>query len=95
MSAEIRDMFGIEIEFITAADNSGTQLSAYISAGDLPDVITTHACWDANYTTLISQMADADMLYSYNELMETYLTEEEQKNFRQDVLNWCIFSGRR
>ena len=88
MSAEIRDMFGIEIEFITAADNSGTQLSAYISAGDLPDVITTHACWDANYTTLISQMVDADMLYSYNELMETYLTEEEQKNFRQDVLNW-------
>ena len=88
MSAEIQEKFGIEIEFVTAADDSGTQLSAYISAGDLPDVISTHAIWDSKYTDLINQMAQADMLYSYNELLETYLTEEEQANFRKDILNW-------
>ncbi len=88
MTAEIQEKFGIEIEFVTAADDSGTQLSAYISADDIPDVITTNGIWDSSYTNLIRQMAEADMLYSYNELLETYLTEEEQANFRKDIVNW-------
>ncbi len=88
MTAEIQERFGIEIEFVTAADDSGTQLSAYISGDNIPDVITTNGIWDTNYTDLIRQMAEADMLYSYNELMETYLTRQEQENFRSDILNW-------
>lgn len=88
MTAEFTEMFGIEIEFITAADDSGSQLATLISSDSVPDIITVKGLWDTPSTTLIRQMAEAGMLVSYNDLMDAYLTDEEKANFRSDVLAW-------
>lgn len=88
MTAEITEKFGVEIEFVVAADNSGSQLATLISAEDYPDIITVEGIWNTDRTNLLKQMADAELLSSYNDLAAAYLTEEEWKNFRSDVIAW-------
>lgn len=88
MTAELTEKFGIEVEFVTAADDSGSQLAALISADSLPDLITLGGLWDSADTNLIRQMAEAEMLLSYNDLIDTYLPEEEKAGFRSDVVAW-------
>ncbi|MDR2504484.1 MAG: hypothetical protein LBD16_00110 [Oscillospiraceae bacterium] len=88
MTAELTEKFGIEIEFITAADDSGSQLATLISSDSVPDIITLKGLWDTPSTTLIRQMAEAEMLVSYNDLADKYLTDEEKSYFRSDVLAW-------
>jgi putative aldouronate transport system substrate-binding protein len=88
MTSEFTEQFGIEVEFVTAADDSGSQLSTLISSDSVPDLITLKGLWDSPSTGLIRQMAEAGMLSSYNDLMDQYLQEEEKANFRSDVLAW-------
>ncbi len=88
MTKELTEKFGIEIEFVTAADDSGSQLATLISAEDVPDIITVEGLWDSQSTDLIRQMADSGMLYSYNDLIDQYVPEEEKAGFRSDVLAW-------
>ena len=88
MTAEITEKFGIEIEFVVAADNSGSQLATLISAEDYPDLITVEGLWNTSRTNLLKQMAEAELLVSYNDLAAAYLTEEEWANFRSDVVAW-------
>jgi putative aldouronate transport system substrate-binding protein len=92
MTAEFTEKFGIEIEFVTAADESGSQLATLISSDSVPDIITVKGLWDAPSTSLIRQMAEAGMLSSYNDLMDQYLTDAEKANFRSDVLAWYALS---
>ena len=88
MTREFQDRFGIEIEFVTAADDSGSQLVTLITSDSVPDIITLPGLWSATDTNLIRQMAEAEMLLSYNELIEKYVPEEEKAGFRSDVLAW-------
>lgn len=88
MTAEITEKFGIEVEFVVAADNSGSQLATLISAEEYPDIITVEGLWNTDRTNLLKQMAEAGLLASYNDLAQNYLTEEEWKNFRSDVIAW-------
>lgn len=88
MTREFQDRFGIEIEFVTAADDSGSQLATLITSDSVPDIITLPGLWSATDTNLIRQMAEAEMLLSYNELIEKYVPEEEKAGFRSDVLAW-------
>lgn len=88
MTKEFQDRFGIEIEFITAADDSGSQLATLITSDSVPDIITLPGLWSATDTNLIRQMSEADMLLSYNDLIEAYVPEEEKAGFRSDVLAW-------
>lgn len=88
MTAEITEKFGIEVEFVVAADNSGSQLATLISAEEYPDIITVEGLWNTDRTNLLKQMAEAELLASYNDLAQSYLTEEEWKNFRSDVIAW-------
>lgn len=88
MTAEITEKFGIEVEFVTAADDSGSQLATLISAEDYPDIITVNGLWDSSRTDLLKQMAEAELLTSYNDLAAAYLTDDEWKNFRSDVIAW-------
>lgn len=88
MTKEFTEKFGIEIEFITAADESGSQLATLISSDSLPDIITVKGLWDSPSTNLLKQMAEAEMLVSYNDLIEKYLPEEEKAGFRSDVMAW-------
>ena len=92
MTAEITEKFGIEIEFIVAADNSGSQLATLISAEDYPDLITVEGLWNTDRTNLLKQMAEAELLSSYNDLAAAYLNEEEWKNFRSDIIAWYALS---
>jgi putative aldouronate transport system substrate-binding protein len=92
MTAEFKEKFGIEIEFVTAADESGSQLATLISSDTVPDIITMKGLWDAPSTGLIRQMAEAGMLSSYNDLADQYLTDEEKANFRSDVMAWYALS---
>lgn len=88
MTRELQDRFGIEIEFVTAADDSGSQLATLITSDSVPDIITLPGLWNATDTNLIRQMAEAEMLLSYNELIEKYVPDEEKAGFRSDVLAW-------
>ncbi len=88
MTKELTEKFGIEIEFVTAADDSGSQLATLISAEDVPDIITLEGLWDTTSTNLIKQMAESGMLYSYNDLIDQYVPEEEKAGFRADILAW-------
>lgn len=88
MTREFQDRFGIEIEFVTAADDSGSQLATLITSDSVPDLITLPGLWSATDTNLIRQMAEAEMLLSYNELIEKYVPQEEKAGFRSDVLAW-------
>lgn len=88
MTAEFTEKFGIEIEFITAADNSGSQLATLISSDNLPDLITVEGLWNTSTTELLRQLAEAEMLVSYNELADKHLSSEEAAYFRPDVLAW-------
>lgn len=88
MTAELTEKFGVEIEFITAADDSGSQLATLISADSVPDIITVEGLWDATSTNLLKQMAEAGMLLSYNDLIDQYVAAEEKKGFRSDVMAW-------
>ena len=92
MTAEITERFGIEVEFVVAADNSGSQLATLISGEDYPDLITVEGLWNTDRTNLLKQMAEADLLASYNDLAASYLTEDEWKNFRSDVIAWYALS---
>ena len=76
MTREFQDRFGIEIEFVTEADDSGSQLATLITSDSVPDIITLPGLWSATDTNLIRQMAEAEMLLSYNELIEKYVPEE-------------------
>ena len=86
MTKELTEKFGIEIEFITAADTSGSQLAALISSDSMPDILTVEGLWNPEDTNLLKQLAEAEMLYSYNDLIDKYLPEEEKAGFRSDVL---------
>ncbi len=88
MTKELTEKFGIEIEFITAADTSGSQLAALISSDSMPDILTVEGLWNPEDTNLLKQLAEAEMLYSYNDLIDKYLPEEEKAGFRSDVLAW-------
>lgn len=88
MTAELTEKFGIEIEFVVAADDSGSQLATLISAGDIPDIITVNGLWSASSTDLLKQMAEGGLLASYNDLIASYLTEEQGADFRSDVMKW-------
>lgn len=88
MTAEFQEKFGIEIEFIVAADDSGSQLATLISSDSVPDVITLNGLWDATDTELIRQMAESGYLYAYDDLIAQYLPEEEHAGFRSDVMAW-------
>lgn len=88
MTAEFTEKFGIEIEFVVAADDSGSQLATLISSDSVPDIITVEGLWNAQDTELLRQMAEAGMLYSYNDLIDQYVVEEEKAGFRADVLAW-------
>ena len=88
MTAELTEKFGIEIEFITAADTSGSQLAALISSDSMPDILTVEGLWNSEDTNLLKQLAEAEMLVSYNDLIDQYLPEEEKAGFRSDVLAW-------
>lgn len=88
MTAEMTEKFGIEIEFITAADTSGSQLATLISSDSMPDILTVEGLWNAEDTDLLKQLAEAEMLYSYNDLIDQYLPEEEKAGFRSDVMAW-------
>ena len=57
MTAEITERFGIEVEFVVAADNSGSQLATLISGEDYPDLITVEGLWNTDRTNLLNQMA--------------------------------------
>jgi putative aldouronate transport system substrate-binding protein len=92
MTAEITEKFGIEIEFVVAADNSGSQLATLISSEDYPDIITVEGLWNTDRTNLLKQMAEAELLSSYNDLAAAYLNEEEWKNFRSDIIAWYALS---
>lgn len=92
MTAEFKERFGIEIEFVTAADESGSQLATLISSDSVPDIITMKGLWDSPSTNLIRQMAEAEMLVSYDELIDLYVPEEEKAGFRSDVLAWYALS---
>lgn len=92
MTAEFQEKFGIEIEFVTAADESGSQLATLISSDSVPDIITLKGLWDTPSTNLIKQMAEAGMLASYNDLIDMYVPEEEKAGFRSDVLAWYALS---
>ena len=92
MTAEITERFGIEVEFVVAADNSGSQLATLISGEDYPDLITVEGLWNTDRTNLLKQMAEAGLLASYNDLAASYLTEDEWKNFRSDVIAWYALS---
>lgn len=88
MTEEITKKFGIEIEFVVAADDSGSQLATLISADSVPDIITVKGLWNTPSTTLLRQMAEAEMLVSYNDLIDQYVDEEMKHYFRSDVLAW-------
>ncbi len=88
MTRELQDRFGIEIEFVTAADDSGPQLATLITSDSVPDIITLPGLWSSTDTNLIRQMAEAEMLLSYNDLIDQYVPEEEKAGFRSDILAW-------
>ena len=88
MTRELQDRFGIEIEFVTAADDSGSQLATLITSDSVPDIITLPGLWSSTDTNLIRQMAEAEMLLSYNDLIDQYVPEEEKAGFRSDILAW-------
>lgn len=88
MTKEFEERFGIHIDFITAADDSGSQLATLITSDSVPDLITVQGLWSTTDTNLLRQMAEAEMLASYNDLIDQYLPEEEKAGFRSDVLAW-------
>ena len=64
MTAEFTEKFGIEIEFVVAADDSGSQLATLISSDSVPDIITVEGLWNAQDTELLpgnalEQLVDA------------------------------------
>lgn len=88
MTAEMTEKFGVEVEFVVAADTSGSQLATLISSEDYPDLITVEGLWNASRTDLLKQMAEAELLASYNDLAAEYLTEDQWADFRSDVIAW-------
>ncbi|GHV02449.1 hypothetical protein FACS1894211_13850 [Clostridia bacterium] len=90
VSRVIREKTGCNIEILTPADDSNTELSTMISSGSLPDVISVQA--ELLYA---NQLADQGYVYSLDTLMERFAPSMKPRYHEQqrDVYDWFKRGG--
>lgn len=82
LSQLIADEFGLTFNFLTPAQEGGAQINTMIAGGDLPDLVTVESWLEYR-----RRMAEAGMLYSYNDLIDEY-DPSFWNIMKMDIFNW-------
>ncbi len=82
VSSTITDLTGVTIDFQTPPGNEAEKLGALVASNSLPDLVTL-GWWETQLKTMI----DEDMVYSLNELADTYCPELWD-NMDQTIVDW-------
>lgn len=77
----ITENTGVTVTATTPADDADTKLNLMMVSGNLPDIITV------TNATLIKELIDADLVWSLQEFLETYLPDSHLVNgsFPEDI----------
>lgn len=79
-SKYVQDKFGLNINFITPAGDGADQISAMISTGEIPDMITVESWMDYK-----SRLVQGGYLAPLNDLISKYTPDYKPY---EDVFNW-------
>lgn len=88
ISAKIKSVTGIEVEFDTPVQDDGQKLATMIAGGDLPDVITL----PTSQSRQLASLAQQGYVYDINTLAD-YWAPSLYDNFPKDVLNWWSYGN--
>lgn len=88
ISAKIKSVTGIEVEFETPVQDDGQKLATMIAGGDLPDVITL----PTSQSRQLASLAQQGYVYDINTLAD-YWAPSLYDNFPKDVLKWWSYGN--
>lgn len=88
ISAKIKQVTGIEVEFETPVQDDGQKLATMIAGGDLPDVITL----PTSKSRQLASLAQQGYVYDINTLAD-YWAPSLKKNLPSDVMNWWAYGN--
>ena len=88
ISAKIKEVTGIEVEFETPVQDDGQKLATMIAGGDLPDVITL----PTSQSKQLASLAQQGYVYDINTLADKW-APSLYNNLPQDVLEWWSYGN--
>lgn len=88
ISAKIKAVTGIEVEFETPVQDDGQKLATMIAGGDLPDVITL----PTSQSKQLASLAQQGYVYDINTLADKW-APSLYNNLPQDVLEWWSYGN--
>ncbi len=88
ISAKIKSVTGIEVEFETPVQDDGQKLATMIAGGDLPDVITL----PTSQSKQLASLAQQGYVYDINTLADNW-APSLYKNLPSDVLDWWSYGN--
>ena len=88
ISAKIKSVTGIEVEFDTPVQDDGQKLATMIAGGDLPDVITL----PTSQSRQLASLAQQGYVYDINTLAD-YWAPSLYDNLPKDVLSWWSYGN--
>ena len=88
ISAKIKAVTGIEVEFETPVQDDGQKLATMIAGGDLPDVITL----PTSQSKQLASLAQQGYVYDINTLADKW-APSLYNNLPEDVLEWWAYGN--
>ncbi len=88
ISAKIKQVTGIEVEFETPVQDDGQKLATMIAGENLPDVITL----PTSNQRQLAQLAQQGYVYDINTLSD-YWAPSLKSNLPKDVLDWWAYGN--